>query len=273
VIRALARFLEQPRSFPGVALDPVRRVSLPAAAVIGVGGATLGGSGRTPLAIAVARALDAVLVGHGYGGRVRAPRFVRADDDPALVGDEAILCARVVKTVVGPRQEAIAFAAAHARTVVVDRLLQTRPRRLSYSLLAVDAEAPRGSGTTLPFGDLLARRDHLLAACDEVVPVSRAVAIPPIPAGARVGVVTSMARPYRLRSALQHLDVRVFIERGDHAPLRDLRIFNRRDVDVWLIDQKTDVHLAGRRKALVIEHRVTLADDLLARLVLTSRAA
>jgi hypothetical protein len=129
------------------------------------------------------------------------------------------------------------------------------------------------NSTTLPFGDLCARREDLLAACDEVVPVSRAVTIPNVPAGARVGVITSMARPERLRSALGDLDVRVFIERPDHAPLRDPSIFDRKGVDVWLIDQKTHVRLAGRRHALVIEHRVSLSDDLLARLVLTSRAA
>lgn len=272
-MRAVARFLERPRRWPGLRVDPVRDLALPAVPVIGIGGATLGGSGRTPLAIAVARALGAILVGHGYRGRVRTPRFVSVDDDPREVSDEAILCARAVPTVVGRRQDALDFAAEHARVLVVDRLLQTRPHRLAYSLLAVDAEEPWGSGTTLPFGDLVGRREHLLAACDEVVPISRAVTLPPIPRGARVGVVTSMARPHRLRSALGALDVRVFIERYDHAPLRAAHIFDRGDVDVWLVDQKTDVHLAGRRHALVIDHRVTLPDDLIARLVLTSRAA
>lgn len=279
MIRAIARFLERPRAWPGLALDPVRAVALPAVPVIGVGGATLGGSGRTPLAIAVARALGAVLVGHGYRGRLRRARFVSPDDDLREVGDEAILCAREVPTVAGPRDEALALAAAHARVIVVDRLLQTRPVRLARSLLAVDEEAPWGSGQTLPFGDLVAPRERLLAACDEVVSIARTITLPELPSGARVGVVTSLARPARVRTALERAGVRpsVFVERSDHAPLRGLSLFDRRDVDVWLIDAKTDVLLAGRRPArapaLVIGHRVTLPDDLVARLVLTSRAA
>ena len=273
--RAVARFLERPKRLPGIFFDPVRTVALPNVPVIGVGGATLGGSGRTPLAIAVARALNAVLVTHGYGGRVSTPRFVRPDDDPAIVGDEGVICARAVRTVVGEREAALAFAARHASVIVVDRLLQTRPHRLACSLLAVDEENPWGSGTTLPFGDLVAPRATLLAACDEVVKVSRTITLPPLPAAARIGVVTSLARPARVRSALEAQGIRphVFVERADHAPLLDLSIFDRRDVDLWLVDRKTDVHLAGRRPALVIEHSATLSPDLSRRLVLISRAA
>lgn len=274
-MRALARFFERPSRLRGVSLDPVRTVKLPDAIVIGVGGATLGGSGRTPVAIAVARALDAVLVGHGYGGHARSARFVDPNDDPGDVGDEAILCARIVRTVVGPREEALALAARHARVVVVDRLLQTRPVKLAFALLAVDAKEPWGAGVTLPFGDLTAPRDRLLAACDEVVPVPRTIALPPLPP--RVGVITSMARPHRLRTALHDhgISPRVFIERSDHALLHNLSIFNRRDVDAWLVDSKTAVHLRGRSPVnapvIVVEHRVTLADDLLARI--SSRAS
>jgi tetraacyldisaccharide 4'-kinase len=253
VIAALARRL----------FDPIRAIDLPDATIIGVGGATLGGSGRTPLAIAVAEATGGILVSHGYGGRVREPRFVSPDDDPCEVGDEAVIGARAVPTIVGSRASALSFAAKHARVVVVDRLLQTRPRRLSLSLLAVDEEEPFG---WLP-------REPFLSACDLVVPVTRDVAIPVV--SGRVGVVTSMARPHRLRSALARRGIvpHVFIERRDHAPLHNLTIFDRRDVDVWLVDSKTHVHLRGRRPALLIEHRAVLPNDLRARLVLTSRAA
>ena len=277
MIRALARILERPSTLRGLSIDPVRDLALPDVAIIGVGGATLGGSGRTPVAIAVARALDAVLVSHGYGGKNRTPRWVRPEDDPRDVGDEAIVCARSVPTVVGPRAEALAFAARASRILVVDRLLQTRPRRLTRSLLAVDAEEPWGAGSTLPFGDLVAPREVLLAACDEVVAVPRTIVVPEL-SGVRVGVVTSMARPGRLRAALVRRGIRprVFLERSDHAPMHNLAMFDRRDVDVWLIDEKTHVHLRGRRPVhpvIKIEHPVTLAADLVARLVLISRAA
>src|SRR5512141_3039268 len=58
-----------------------RPLDIPSGVVtIGVGGSTLGGSYRTPVAIALAarlgRSARVALVSHGYGARVRAPRVV-----------------------------------------------------------------------------------------------------------------------------------------------------------------------------------------------------
>src|SRR5436305_1525129 len=67
--------------------------------VIVVGNITVGGSGKTPLAIALAEALSArgwrpSIVSRGYGGSARQPMRVHADTDPAVAGDEAVLMAR-----------------------------------------------------------------------------------------------------------------------------------------------------------------------------------
>jgi tetraacyldisaccharide 4'-kinase len=148
--------------------------------VVGVGGATLGGSGKTPFAIALARAFAqagarAALVGHAHRASPGRSRVVSPDDDVREVGDDALVAARAlahggVDVVVGPtRQAAVDFAACRADILVVDGLLQARPDRLFRSILVVDGDEPWGSGTTLPLGDLKASRDLLLEAADSLV--------------------------------------------------------------------------------------------------------
>jgi len=73
----------------------VRSVAVPAdVRVVAVGGATLGGSGKTPLAIACARELAkqgarVAFVGHAYRAHPGRARLVSPDDSLAEVGDEA----------------------------------------------------------------------------------------------------------------------------------------------------------------------------------------
>src|SRR5688572_17568189 len=73
--------------------NPVRPLELPERArVIGIGGATLGGSEKTPLVLAFAERLRdearVVVVASGY--RARVTRRVRPDDAVRDVGDEAL---------------------------------------------------------------------------------------------------------------------------------------------------------------------------------------
>ena len=292
--RTVGRWLEadKGRWRWGVDLDVVRPLVLPrGVSVIGVGGATLGGSGRTPLAIAVARALfergvSVAMVGHAYGGKVDRACVVSPDDDVARVGDEALICARAlgprVPVIVAPtRQIAVDFASTRARVVVVDRLLQTRPTRLALSLLAVDERAPWGAGARLPFGDLVATRDVLLGAADEVVAIGSDRARHTLSfdldgfdgdvKGMRVGLVTSAARPHRIVRALAERGVVavVHVERADHAPMHRRERFalaelgRRHRLDTWLLDEKTRAH-GG--EGVTIRHWLTLSDALIDRI-------
>jgi tetraacyldisaccharide 4'-kinase len=157
--------------------------------VVAVGGATLGGSGKTPLAIACARELAAasarvVLVGHGYRARVSRARFVSPTDAVGEVGDEALLAARALdgraRVAVGPtRTEAVELAAREADVLVLDGVGQTAPVRAGLALLAVDPVEPWGrAGAMPPLGDLRAPRTELLHACDAVVPLGESSARP-----------------------------------------------------------------------------------------------
>jgi tetraacyldisaccharide 4'-kinase len=273
--------------------SPLRALALPAqAAVVGVGGATLGGSGRTPVAIALVsaladRGLRVALIAHGHGARalggVCTVGSESAIDD---VGDEALIAARALGDratvlVAQARGEAMAHAAKTHDVLVVDRLLQTSPARLARSLLVVDRDAPWGSGRMIPFGDLSAPRAALLQACDEVVSIGsndatsvvlgflhdRRIRSAESLRDVRIGLVTSLARPHRVVASLGALELHpvVHVERDDHGrgsagEVRRLSALARRArVDLWLLDAKSAMHLDLGGLAATIDHRVVLS--------------
>jgi tetraacyldisaccharide-1-P 4'-kinase len=170
----------------------IRPLALPCPSVA-IGGATMGGSGKTPLAIACTFELAtagarATLVGHAYRAAPSTPRFVAPDDDLNEVGDEALLAARALaglplaRVAVAPgraaRARAIAWAAGSTDVLVLDGVAQTHPARASLALLAVDAEHPWGPPSTM-HRFAMARRGALrqapiamlVAACDAIVPL------------------------------------------------------------------------------------------------------
>lgn len=165
--------------------DPIRPVRLPtAAAIVGVGGATLGGAGKTPVVLELARALsgDAISVAvavSAYRGKLGRARRIEPNDDVNEVGDEALWLARALAPHGVPvfggrrRDELLELAATHSSLVVADALLQTRPERLALSVLVLDGEAPWGARRCPPAGDLRAARQRLLEATDVVVVIDR----------------------------------------------------------------------------------------------------
>jgi len=236
---------------------------------LSIGGATLGGSGKTPLAIACARRLAAMghrvaLVGHAYGASPpRTPRRVRPNDDPEIVGDEAIECARAVSEaevlVARSKQDALDEAARAADVVVLDGPLQLAPRRATLSLLAVDAREPWGSGACPPLGDLRAPREALLAATDHVARVagtSRGV----IDGGRlvlweelralRIGLVTGVARPSRVHAFLHDHGIvpTCAVSFADHGAFH----LPKADVDLWITTPKD--HARGAHHAFIDYH-------------------
>jgi tetraacyldisaccharide-1-P 4'-kinase len=174
----------------------VRRLAAPpSVAVVAVGGATFGGSGKTPLAIACAEELAragarVVLVGHAYRALPGRARFVAPDDPIEVVGDEALMAARALEAVGGrvvvapSRADALSFASRSADVVVLDGVAQLCPAPATLALLAVDPDAARGDGGHRDWGDvglrwrpwrgLRAPASMLLAACDAVVPMGTA---------------------------------------------------------------------------------------------------
>lgn len=264
------------------ALAVARPLRLPEGVrVIGIGGAVLGGAGKTPLAIALARALAdrgerPAFIGHAYRARPAGPRVVEPDDPVTEVGDDALSAARALAgsgavVIVAPkRQIAFDFAASRGhRVLVADGLLQTAPRRLHAAVLTVDATAPWGAGACPPAGDLRAPVPALLAAADHVaaiVPEGAALAPDlarlgaiPVPnrvddladlTDRRVGLIVAVARPGRILEALDAAGVRPaeVVALGDHAAPspRDLRRAAAARVDVWLTTARCATKLPPR---------------------------
>jgi tetraacyldisaccharide 4'-kinase len=130
--------------------------------VICVGNINLGGAGKTPIVLALARALSARgvkphLLTRGYGGSEAGP--LRVDPSRhafAQVGDEALLLAEAASTWVAHDRVrgARAAIAAGADLVILDDGLQNPGLAKDFSLAAVDGEYGFGNGHVLPAGPL-----------------------------------------------------------------------------------------------------------------------
>jgi tetraacyldisaccharide 4'-kinase len=228
--------------------------------VVCVGGATLGGSGKTRVAVACAKRLASagarvVLVGHAYRASPGRPRVVAGDDPLHEVGDEARASARALAksgarvVVAASRAEALAHALALGPDVLVldGPLRLRRTRRRQLSLLAVDRYAPWGAGRVPPAGDLRAPPEALLACADHVVPVDAAGEGIARLAGVRAGLFTALARPRRLLAALAQAGVEIVrhVAIADHGPrtARATAELTAGPVDVWLATEKCAQHL------------------------------
>jgi tetraacyldisaccharide 4'-kinase len=132
--------------------------------VICVGNFTVGGAGKTPLALAVARLVrklghEPAFLIRGYGGRLAGPHRVDpAHDDPADVGDEALLLARAAPTIVARDRPAGAKAidALGVSLIIMDDGFQNPSLVKDFTLLAVDGAAGIGNGRVFPAGPLRA---------------------------------------------------------------------------------------------------------------------
>lgn len=135
----------------------------PGCPVVLVGSILVGGTGKTPLVMRLAElARDQGwrpgIVSRGYGGRVRAPRLVRPDDDPALVGDEPLLLARGAgcPVVVGASRVAAArhlLAHQPCDLIIGDDGIQHYALARDLELVVLDQRG-LGNGACLPVGPL-----------------------------------------------------------------------------------------------------------------------
>ncbi len=162
-----------------------QRVSVP---LIVVGNVTVGGTGKTPVAGWLARAL--ALRGHrvgvvlrGYGGSAsRGVQVVTSGSDPREVGDEAVVHALIGPHVVVTGADRVAAArravAEGAEIVVCDDGLQHLRLARDYEVAVVDAARGLGNGQLLPAGPLR-EPPGCLESVDAVVFTQRGAAAEP----------------------------------------------------------------------------------------------
>jgi len=136
-----------------------------------VGAATVGGVGKTPFALMLAkllkaRGLDPHFLTRGYGGALKGPLKVDVKThDAAAVGDEALLLAASAPTWVARDRPAGALAAkvAGADAVIMDDGFQNPSLEKTFSFLLTDADDAAGNGRLFPAGPLREPEDEALA--------------------------------------------------------------------------------------------------------------
>lgn len=132
--------------------------------VVCIGNFTVGGAGKTPLAMAVARLLrdvgrEPAFLTRGYGGSLTGPHIVDPRRDSAAeTGDEALLLARIAPTIMARDRKAGAMAIEKlsAGVIVMDDGFQNPSLAKDLALIAVDAAAGFGNARVFPAGPLRA---------------------------------------------------------------------------------------------------------------------
>jgi len=237
--------------------------------VICIGNLTAGGSGKTPVAIAIgerlkARGLHPTFLTRGYGGRQASPLLVKPHHTARMVGDEALLLARAAPTIVSRDRAVGAAKAAEAKAeiLVMDDGHQNFALAKNLSLVVVDGGGGFLNGMVLPAGPLREKVAQGLKRADAVIimgegtpdlagyagPVLRA-RLAPLPnelAGRRVFAFAGIGRPQKFYDTLQAVGAIVtgMQDFGDH------HFYDAQDLQ-GLRDQAKDAMLVTTEKDLV----------------------
>ncbi len=136
------------------------RLPLP---VIVVGNLTAGGTGKTPLVLALidalrARGLQPGVVSRGYGGRAREPMLLGDHPDPLLAGDEPALIRRRSGAAVAIGRDRVAAArlllGSGVDVILADDGLQNPSLARDIEVCVIDGQRRFGNARLLPAGPL-----------------------------------------------------------------------------------------------------------------------
>jgi tetraacyldisaccharide 4'-kinase len=261
------------------------------AKVICIGNLTAGGSGKTPVALAVAARLqarhrDVFFLTRGYGGTERGPVRVDPEGDAARFGDEALLLARTAPTIVaGDRAAGAVLAVAQgAGVIVMDDGHQNFSLAKHVSVVVVDGEYGFGNGLMIPAGPLRESVAQGLARADAVIvmgdgsPDLRGYAGPVLRArlvaegkefrGQRVFAFAGIGRPEKFFASLEQAGAIITGRQifADHHPYRDDEIaaLKARAGDAQLVTTEKDLVRVGakyRQAVAVLPVHVQFDDE------------
>ncbi|TRL39277.1 tetraacyldisaccharide 4'-kinase [Rhizobium straminoryzae] len=184
-------------------------VSVP---VFCVGNFTVGGAGKTPTAIAIARAarargLTPGFLSRGYGGHLRQTVLV----DPArhgadAVGDEPLLLAREAMTVVSRRRldGAKRLVAEGCDLIIMDDGFQSAQLVLDFALVVIDARRGIGNGHLVPAGPVRAPLSEQLRQMSALLKVGEGEGADPV-----VRLAARAAKPLRVASLVPRPDAAI----------------------------------------------------------------
>lgn len=158
------------------------------APVLCVGNFTVGGTGKTPVAIAFAEAARAAglrpgMISRGHGGSSRSARLVNPkSDSAALVGDEPLVLARHAPVAVSRKRidAAEMLIREGCDFLIMDDGFQSARIRIDYALMVVDAGHGVGNGRVIPGGPLRAPLVEQLRRADAVLRMGAGDAAEPV---------------------------------------------------------------------------------------------
>lgn len=257
--------------------------------VICIGNLNVGGTGKTPTAIALiarlaGRGVSAYVVSRGYGGTQTEPLLV----DPlrhkaAQVGDEPLLLSAFTPTIVA-RDRAAGVRLAEglgAKVILLDDGFQNPSVIKDFSIIVVDGAVGFGNGLCLPAGPLREPVALGVARADLVLSVGAGdLAIPHINGrlevlqmgmdwqGARVIAFAGIGRPAKFFDSLRAQGAHILRAESldDHAPLSDA-LLSRLLAEAFAQDaqlvttEKDAVRLPARFRADVLTLAVRLNID------------
>ena len=237
--------------------------------VICVGNYHVGGAGKTPTVLALAKLLrdlgeTPVVLSRGYGGKLHGPVKVDPQRHAAAdVGDEPLMLAASLPVVVSrQRADGVPMARSLAATVILlDDGFQSPAVTKDASLIVIDGDRGLGNGQVFPAGPLrapllpqMARTDALIivgngAEADDVAagiaaqgrPVLRAHLVPSEASvaslrGKRVLAFAGIGDPARFFNTLQASGVELVRSRAfaDHHP------FSTAEIEGLIVEAKRD---------------------------------
>ncbi|MCF6262235.1 MAG: tetraacyldisaccharide 4'-kinase [Xanthomonadales bacterium] len=148
------------RALPTV---PQKAKGLTRMPLVVVGNITAGGTGKTPLVIALCKQLQAAgfrpaVISRGYGRKTKGLHIVHATDEPLVCGDESLLIKQetgVPVVLAEDRRLAISALDEHEIDIIIadDGLQNTRLNR-DFEICLIDGERLLGNGHLLPAGPL-----------------------------------------------------------------------------------------------------------------------
>jgi tetraacyldisaccharide 4'-kinase len=272
-----------------------QRAPLP---VICVGNFTVGGSGKTPLAIALAKAAKTQgfkpgFITRGHGGTVKQTRLANEQDTASTIGDEAILLTRVAPVAIGTDRLAGAklLAEAGCTIAIMDDGFQSRSIIIDHAVVAVDARRGAGNGFVIPAGPLRAPLNRQMPFADQLVvvgegeagdevvrmaaraakPVSRASLNPRNIGkvkGQRIMAFAGIADPEKFYATLRSMGANIVQTRSfpDHHPFSDAELRSLKDDAGGLAlvtTEKDAVRLpeAFQAEVITIPVQIVFSDD------------
>ncbi|MFM9848599.1 MAG: tetraacyldisaccharide 4'-kinase [Hyphomicrobiaceae bacterium] len=240
--------------------------------VVCIGNFTVGGTGKTPLAVQVAAELQrlgrkTIFLTRGYGGRRAGPHWVdQAADTAADVGDEPLLLARQAPTLVSRDRaagaKAIETGDRPADVIIMDDGMQNPSLAKDLSLAVVDGRRGIGNGRVIPAGPLRAPLDFQFGLADAIV-VNE-----PQDAGSTATadwlrqrfpgpVLTASVQPTEPVAWLENADVVAFA--GTGAPQRFFDLLRRFGANVVQAVSFPDHHSFGEADARRLMDRASAA--------------